>query len=322
MKHVLILGGFGFIGTNIMKFAERDERLARDYRFIVFDRVSRHPHGVEFTNVERTYAGDFSDERFIERIFAECSIDFVVHSLSSTVPATSANARYDVESNLISTLKLLGVMDSHGVRDIVYLSSGGAIYGDVLQKVHNEEDAVYPKSSYGVVKLAVEKYLLSYSELYGFRTLILRLSNPFGKYHYNSRQGVVNIAVRKSLLGERFEIWGGGDGVKDYIYIEDFCKILFQLVGGGVRTDVINVGGGLPLSVNEICAAVAAINPNFSYTHTDASLVDVQSFELDITKLRQAVGRLSFRKFEDSLRETYDWEAANTADGKTATRKS
>lgn len=311
MKTILLLGGFGFIGTNIMKYVDERPDLQSEYSFIVFDRIDHHPHDVEVKCIKRVYAGDFSDEVFLEKIFSENAIDIVVHSLSSTVPATSNNARYDVESNLVATLKLLGVMDRHNVKDIVYLSSGGAIYGDVLQKVHNEEDAVYPKSSYGVVKLSIEKYLLSYAELYRFHTLILRLSNPFGKYHYNERQGVINIAIRKSLRHEHLEVWGSGDGVKDYIYIDDFCFILYHLMGQGVETAVYNVGGGMPLSVNEICKYIQAIAPEFEYEHVKASILDVQSFELDITKLRNKIGRLPFRRFEDALRETYEWQKCN-----------
>lgn len=311
MKTILLLGGFGFIGTNILKYVDAHPDLQAEYSFIVFDRIGHHPHGIHIDCVKRVYAGDFSDEFFLEQIFSENAIDTVIHSLSSTVPATSSNALYDVESNLVPTLKLLGVMERHGVKDIIYLSSGGAIYGDVLQKVHNEEDAVYPKSSYGVVKLCIEKYLLSYAELYGFHTLILRLSNPFGKYHYNERQGVINIAVRKSLRNEALEVWGSGDGVKDYIYIEDFCFILYSLMQQGIETNVYNVGGGLALSVNEICGYVQEIDPLFECTHVKASMLDVQSFELDITKLRNRIGRLPFRRFEDSLRETYEWQKNN-----------
>lgn len=311
MKTILLLGGFGFIGTNIMKYVDEHSELQPEYSFIVFDRINRHPHGVDINCIKKVYAGDFSDEVFLEKIFSENTIDVVIHSLSSTVPATSSNAQYDVESNLVATLKLLGVMDRHNVRDIVYLSSGGAIYGDVLQKVHNEEDAVYPKSSYGVVKLSIEKYLLSYAELYGFHSLILRLSNPFGKYHYNERQGVVNIAIRKSLRNEHLEVWGSGDGVKDYIYVEDFCFILYRLMELKIETAVYNVGGSLPLSVNEICKYIQKIVPNFKHEHVKASNLDVQSFELDITKLRNKLGKLPFRRFEDSLLETYEWQKSN-----------
>ena len=308
MKTILLLGGFGFIGTNILKYVDNHKELSEEYQFIVFDRIKHHPHGVKINCIKRVYVGDFSDETNLDEIFSQNEISFVIHSLSSTVPATCSNTIYDVESNLISTLKLLSVMDRHGVKDIIYISSGGAIYGDVLQKVHNEDDAVYPKSSYGVVKLAIEKYLLSYSELYGFKTLILRLSNPFGKYHYNDRQGVINIAIRKALRKEPLEIWGEGDGVKDYIYIEDFCSVMFELIGFGIESEVYNVGGNLSLSVNDIVGRIREINPEFESVHVKASATDVQSFELDITKLRKKVGRLPFRRFGESLKETYDWQ--------------
>jgi UDP-glucose 4-epimerase len=308
MKTILLLGGFGFLGTNLIKYVDMHDELSCRYKFIVFDRIPEHPHKIRFSSTINVYAGDFSDEIFIEKIFAENTIDIVIHSLSSTVPSTSQNACFDVETNLVSTLKLLSVMDRHGVKDIVYISSGGAIYGDVLEKVHNEEDAVYPKSSYGVVKLAIEKYLLSYAELYGFCPLILRVSNPFGKYHYNNKQGVINIAIRKSLKNEELEIWGSGDGVKDYIYVEDFCSILFRLIDTGVETGVYNVGGGFPLSVNDIFKYIKTINPSFTCNHINESLLDVQSFELDITKLRKKLGKLSYRSFPDALEETYRWQ--------------
>lgn len=306
MKNILLLGGFGFIGTNLLKYI--DSKYSKDYQVIVFDRISSHPHGIEFKCVEKVYAGDFFDETNINRIFHDNKINIVVHLLSSTVPATSNNALYDVESNLISTLKLLGIMDEYGIRDIVYMSSGGAIYGDVLQKVHNEDDAVYPKSSYGVVKLAIEKYLLSYSELYGFHTLILRLSNPYGPYHYNNKQGVINIAIRKALSHEPLQIWGNGEGIKDYIYIEDVCDIIMKLISEGVESNVYNLAASQALSVNEIAEAIKQEIPSFSTEHITASNMDVQSFELDTTKLRKRLGGYKMTSFKEAIRKTIDWQ--------------
>ena len=127
MKNVLILGGYGFLGTNIMKYV--DEHLHQQYRFIVFDKFAKHMGGVEFGCVERTYAGDFTDTALLESIFRENKIDLVIHSLSTTVPVDSANARYDVETNLLPTLDVLALMVKYGVKDIVYISSGGAVYG-------------------------------------------------------------------------------------------------------------------------------------------------------------------------------------------------
>ena len=306
MKTILLLGGFGFIGTNVLKFIDR--QCIDKYDVIVFDKVDHHFHNVSFNCVKKVYAGDFSDVNNIENIFADNSIDLVFHFLSSTVPATSSNARYDVESNLVATLNLLGVMDKYNVKDIVYLSSGGAIYGDHLEKVHNEEDAVYPKSSYGVVKLAIEKYLLSYAELYGFHSLILRLSNPFGPYHYNEKQGIVNIAIRRALSNNTLQIWGDGNGIKDYIFISDVCDILFKMVEDDIETGVYNVASGNALSVNDIVDAIRKYIPDFNVEHVNASVVDVQSFELDITKLRKKLGGFKMTSIDDALRQTIEWQ--------------
>ena len=310
MRTILFLGGFGFISTNILKYI--DKHFSDKYQVVVFDWFPYHPHGISFNCVKKIYSGNFSDESNIIKIFEENQIDLVCHLLSSTVPTTSGNAQYDVETNLIPTLKLLGIMDKYGVRQIVYFSSGGAVYGDFLQKVHNEEDAVYPKSSYGVVKLAIEKYLLSYAELYGFHSLILRLSNPFGPYQYNNKQGVINIAIRKALIGESLEIWGKGNGLKDYIYIEDVCDIVLKLIANDViDTGVYNIASGMSLSVNEIVDYIRTFIPNFNTTHVNASMVDVQNFELDITKLRLKLGGIKMTPFKEALKKTIEWQKSN-----------
>lgn len=306
MQTILLLGGFGFISSNVLAYIDQH---ARDlYQVILFDKFPNHHHGLKFKCVKRIYTGDLSDETSINQIFEENQVDMVFHLLSSTVPATSHNAQYDVESNLISTLKLLAVMDKFGVKNIVYFSSGGAIYGDYLNKVHNEEDAVYPKSSYGVVKLAIEKYLLSYAELYGFKTLILRLSNPYGKYHFNDKQGIVNIAIRKALNGSPLEIWGSGDGIKDYIFVDDVCNILFRLIKDGIETQVYNLAAGSAHSVNEIAHIIKQVMPSFTWHYVNASILDIQSFELDITKLRNRLGGYRFISFEEGIKKTIEWE--------------
>ena len=161
IKNILLLGGFGFLGTNILKFI--DSHFVNQYECIVFDKFSGHPHGVEFDSVRKVYAGDFSDDMFIEKIFQENRIDLIIHLLSTTIPVDSANAQYDVQSNLIPTLNVLNCMVKYDVSSIVYLSSGGAIYGSQSNNLHAETDDVFPISSYGVIKLAIEKYINSWN---------------------------------------------------------------------------------------------------------------------------------------------------------------
>ena len=283
MKTILILGGYGFIGANLMKWVDREQL---PYRFVVFDKFPTHHAGLTFNCVLRSYAGDFADPVIVEQIFTENTIDLVIHSLSSTVPLAAGSARYDVESNLLPTLSLLDTMVRHGVQDIVFFSSGGAVYGESApDRPHRETDELYPKSSYGVVKLAIEKYLFLYKTLYGVRPMVLRLSNPYGLYHYSQRQGIVNIALRAAMVGKPFTVWGDGSATKDYIFVEDVCRIVFSLIERGAYNEVINVASGELLSVNDIMAQIKRLYPAFEWTYQAANVHDVSRVELDTTKL-------------------------------------
>lgn len=281
-QYILLLGGFGFIGTNILKYIDNHKL---GYRVITFDRYVQHPQGLTFDCVDRSYSGDFSDESIFKLIFSQNSIDIVVHCISTTVPVGIQSTRYDVESNLLPTIKLLDVMNSFGVFRIVFLSSGGAVYGDG-RKIHSEEDAVFPKSSYGVVKVAIEKTLFQYAFTTGLKPLIIRLSNPYGRYHSSNRQGIVNIALKKAAKGEKLIVWGDGSATKDYIFIDDFCGMLFEMISKSVWMNVINVGSGYLYSVNDILNEVKKLFPGFSWEYHPANKTDVSYLCLNLDRLR------------------------------------
>ena len=306
MKTILIIGGYGFLGTNILKYIE--DYLKEQYRAIVIDRFPENRDGLELSCVAKSYAGDFSDSTFLDRVFSESRIDLVIHSLSTTIPSLSFNARYDVETNLLPTLELLNCMVHHGVKEVVYISSGGAVYGDSRGVPHKETDDVFPISSYGVVKLAIEKYLMQYARQYGLKPLILRLSNPFGPYHYSMQQGICNVAIDTALAGKPFTVWGNGMTRKDYIYVGDFLKILFQLIQKDVFGEVFNIGSGHLASVNEILHIVKKNVPDFEWTYSDSMQNDVSQFELDTSKLRQVIGEYEFLGLEEGIRRVFDWK--------------
>lgn len=308
MKTILILGGYGFLGTNVMKYI--DAHLHGAYRCIVFDKIEHHPFKVQFNSVYKTYAGDFTDRQILERIFSENVIDMVIHSLSTTIPVSTSTAKYDVETNLLPTIEVLNLMVKNGVKDIIFFSTGGAIYGTRDNKPHVETDAVYPVSSYGVIKLAIEKYMMQYAQLYDLHPLIVRISNPYGPYHYSQKQGVINVAVAKAIHNEVLEIWGGGNDKKDYIYVEDFVDILFRLISKNIYNEVINVGSGQLLSVNEIVDYVKKYEPKFEYLYKELRQNDASHFELDTAKLRALIGDFPYTDIEQGLSRTYDWTKA------------
>lgn len=304
-KNILLLGGYGFLGTNIIKYI--DDKLNGEYEVIVFDKFSKHPAGVEFECVSRSYSGDFSDTKLINSIFDDNIIDLVIHCISTTVPASAFNARYDIETNLIPTIGLLNCMIKHRVHDIVYISSGGAVYGNASQTAHKEDDDVFPVSSYGVVKLAIEKYMMQYSELHGLNPLILRLSNPYGPWHYSMKQGICNIAIKNAIEGATFTVWGDGNGTKDYIFVEDFTDILFRLISTKLSPIVINIGSGNCFSVNDVLLAVKDLCPSFCWEYSNASELDVSKFSLNTDKLKTLIGEYSFTSLAEGLEKTLIW---------------
>lgn len=307
MTTILLLGGYGFIGANIMKYM--DTAFTDEYRVVVFDRFPRHLDNIHFDCAVKTYAGDFSDEYLMERVFTENRIDVVIHSLSASVPSSSKDNAFDLQFNVIPTISLLNTMTKHGVDKIVFISSGGAIYGDhyVDKKGHLEDEVLFPKSAYGVSKLVIEKYLYLYQVQYGIKSLVLRLSNPYGPYHYSQKQGIINIALESALKGELFEIWGDGNGKKDYIYIGDFCKILLNLIEQDWRAyRVFNVGSGELLSVNQIVESIKVICPTFNWTHREANALDVKDFRLDLTALNSIIN-IKSTPLHDGLEKTVRW---------------
>lgn len=299
MQTILLLGGYGFLGTNLMKHVDKEKL---PYRFIVFDRYIKHHAGITFNCIEKSYAGDFADSALLESIFNENHIDVVIHSLSSTVPMTSFSARFDIESNLLPTIQLMDLMVKYHVMKIVFFSSGGAVYGEsIAGHPHKENEAVYPKSSYGVVKLAIEKYMFQYKEVYGIQPLVLRLSNPYGEYHYSEKQGIINIALRAAQAGKSFHVWGDGTATKDYIYVGDVCRIVFELIKKDVYGEVINVASGELLSVNEILSLIKHRYTNFVWEYQPASVSDVSRVELDNNNLMKHIN-IIFRKFVEYVR--------------------
>lgn len=305
-KNILLLGGFGFLGTNILKYI--DANYTNLYDCIVFDKFNTHSHGVAFNCLKKVYAGDFTDDVLVEKIFKENTIDVVIHVLSTTIPVDSANAQYDVQSNLIPTLNVLNCMVKYNVPSIVYISSGGAIYGSQSGHPHAENDDVYPISSYGVIKLAIEKYIMQYAQLYKLQPMIIRLSNPYGPYHYSMKQGIVNVAIQKAIRAEVLNIWGDGCGKKDYIYVTDFVEILFLLLHKANFMGVINLGSGSVSSVNDIVVEIQKNIPSLAYQYTEAQTFDVAHFELDISKLRTIIGDYPFTLLTDGIAKTIEWE--------------
>ena len=305
MEKNLVVGGSGFLGLNWLAYLQQH---GAGSEVVVF--AHEKPAGIEFPSFVTFVEGDYADATALEDLFSAHHFDRVFHFASSIIPAISSeNIRQDIESNLLPTIGLMEMMKKHQVSKLLYLSTGGAVYGNVTEEKVKEDYPCKPISSYGIIKLAVEHYIELYAKLYQIDYLILRLSNPFGEFHRSPKQGVINIAVRKALKGELMTVWGDGSQAKDYIYAADIGKAIDGLIKAGVKNETINVGSGESLSLNTIIQRIQAKLPAFQVEYKDAKLTDVQKICLDTTKLAAKMN-WDITSFDQALEATITYEKA------------
>jgi UDP-glucose 4-epimerase len=250
-KSILVLGGNGFIGRHVVA-----EFVATGHDVRVFDRPRQNrmlepwmQSGVEW------HTGDFLNKADLLRALE--GISTVVHLISMTVPQNSfENPVHDVETNLIGTLRLLAAMKEKGVRRILYISSGGAVYGSPVYLPIDENHPTNPIVPYGICKLAIEKYLLMYAHTEELQAICLRVSNPYGPgQRIEKAQGVLTALLHKTLSGLPLEIWGNGEVRRDFLYVQDVAKafvLAFQYLENGGSKRIFNIGAGQSWSINQL----------------------------------------------------------------------
>lgn len=300
MKTVLILGGFGFIGSNLI-----EELLSRgSYNVVVF----------EFKGVVNRFSdrvtvcyGDYNNTEDLECIFRNYSIDTVFHLISTTVPITSNdNLEYDIDSNLIGSIRLFKLMIKHHVKRLVFLSSGGTVYGKASSDKVDENHPTDPISAHGIIKLSIEKYIQLHHHLHDLNYLILRVSNPFGPDHISDKQGIVNVAIRRAFNHEPLVIWGDGSVVRDYIYVKDVAHIMAKVIEKDIWNKVINVGTGIGYSINDILQLISELPLDLTVEYSQALKYDVPYIVLNNNKLKSFIDYKP-TEIRKAIRCTYEW---------------
>jgi UDP-glucose 4-epimerase len=245
-ERCLVLGGGGFIGQHLC-----EALLAADYKVRVFERprLTKHElhHKLEWVD------GDFTNEIDVAEAVSDCH--WVFHLISTTLPKTSNdNPLYDLESNVAATLRLLeSLRDSSIVKKLIFISSGGTVYGIPQSTPISEAHATNPMSAYGISKLSIEKYLELYRLLHGLNYAVVRLANPYGEYQrVHASQGAIPVFMHKALHDEPIDVWGDGSVVRDYIYIADVIEAMVKTMNYDGEERIFNIGSGQGTSLVEL----------------------------------------------------------------------
>jgi UDP-glucose 4-epimerase len=219
-------------------------------------------------------------------------VDHVVYAVGSSSPIESdLNPAADVLAVVPPVIQLLELLRLRPSVGLTYLSSGGAVYGNVSSPLVDEDTLPEPISSYGILKLTTEKYLQMYAELHGIPIRILRVANAYGPGQpWAKGQGIVARMMRSALTGTRFPVFGDGQSVRDYVYIDDIAQVVAGLIAGQDGHRVLNLGSGNGHTILDLIRLVEevtgrAINVDFK----QARSFDVRSNVLDIQRLRQTL---------------------------------
>lgn len=294
----LVTGGNGFIGSGLV-----DRLRAQGHRVRVLDQAPPRSD-VDWRGVDYVRGG-LQDVSSISMLLD--GVDVVFHLASSTVPSTSnRDPVFDVQSNLVGALNLCKAMIDTGRRRLVFFSSGGTVYGNPNLLPVPESHSLHPISSYGVVKVAIEKYLMMYGELGSLDPLILRPSNPYGPRQSGAGvQGVIAAFLEKARTGDGVHIWGDGEIVRDYLYIDDLLDFAV-LAGFGRSTGLVNVGSGVGHTLNQVVEAVLrATGVRLPVTYAPARDYDVAEIVLDITRAKSEFGWQPKTGLEEGIGATW-----------------
>lgn len=280
---ILVLGGGGFIGYHLV---EDLVAVGHEVKVLGRSRISGRPlpAGVKYVS------GELADSQLMRELLMD--VDAVAHLISATVPATGdKNPGKDVELNLLGTLSLLEDMAACNVTRILYLSSGGTVYGKPQEVPIPEGHILDPICSYGVVKVAIESYLKLYEIKSGLRPVVIRASNPYGLYQGNlGVQGIIGTYLNLALKHQPIEIWGDGSTIRDYIHVKDLSSLCVKVLLSD-KVGVYNGGSGTGTSVLHIAEIVQEITGNpIPVVYKPHRSLDVPISVLDIERAKMDFG--------------------------------
>lgn len=296
MRRILVLGGSGFLGRNLCRYlADCGETVYS------FD-MALPEHG----DVRIHYiAGDFFDDYTLQKLVE--GMDVIFHAIGTLNPGNS-NQKYLVgyERDFVQTVKLCSYIKDTDCR-MIFFSSGGTVYGNQIKQPITEDAVPVPINHYGNLKLCIENTIRIFNFQMKKNMLVARISNPYGPgQDYHKGVGFIDAAIKQAISGETIEIWGDGMVVRDYIYIDDVCKMLYALMDYHGETEVFNLSSNTGTTQNHIVDIIKNISPEVQVVYKPGRSVDAKKIILDNTRIR-SICNFDMVPLEDGILKYYNY---------------
>lgn len=308
---ILVLGGGGFIGHAVLTALR-----STGSRIRVLDRQScSDPLYLHGSDIE-WLIGEVADHNVL--VGAMDGVHSIIHLASPSSPAVSeSNWGKDVQHQVIETLGIIEAMTTAKVPRMVFVSSGGTVYGNGHHAAVDERASTHPLSIYGINKLATEQFIEHARRTRQLSPVILRVSNVYGRGQSTNRaQGLIGTAIARAHDGAPLRIWGDGLAVRDFVHVDDVARAIMASLAYRGQHFLFNIGSGIARSVKEVIATIEAIGQTSVPTEfLPARQLDVA---FNVLNCRRALAELDWKPeipFEQGLADTISWFRNQAAHG-------
>jgi len=294
----VVLGGGGFLGVNLCRRLASSGAQVRAFgRRCPFDLP-----GVEWRQ------GDFCDTAALASAIGSC--ETVFHLVHNYMPQSAdLNMAEDIQQSVISSLALLEICRRLKVKRIVFVSSGGTVYGPTQHVPTPETASTDPISSYGISKLTIEKYLRLYEHHHGLSFRVLRTANLFGPFQLpGKKQGAIAALISCALRNQVFEIWGDGSAVRDYVYVDDVVDALLLAAEDESEERIFNIGSGEGHNLLQLITEIEAnLGVRLAVRRAKGRAIDVPVSILAIERAATILGWTPKTPFAVGIKQTVEW---------------
>lgn len=282
MYSILIIGGAGFIGSNLTQLLSN-----HNYNITAVDQfafeIQPDCKNVSFVQ------GNITDSNFLALLFRKSKFDIVIHLVSSLIPSSNySDFNSSRDLNTFSSFELMRQMEENNVKKIIFFSSGGTVYGNNKNDIIREDSRLLPENYYGFSKLLIEEYIQLQFRLNKLKFVIVRPSNPYGNgQKTHSKQGIIAVAMGKLINNEALEIWGDGSVIRDYLHVSDLCMAIYAIIKNDSWNKIYNIGSSEGVSINGIINIIEEVSQKkLIVNYLSSRAEDVPRNVLDTTKIK------------------------------------
>lgn len=284
--NILILGAASFIGKNLIG------KLSKNNTLTIVDKKKNFFDDIDLKDNVSIVESTFDENTDFDTLLT--GQDIVYHLVSTVIPATSnQHIKQDIENNVIFSSMLFDSCVKNNIKKVIFISSGGAVYGKEGISPLSESTLTKPITSYGIQKVTIENLLYLYNYMYGLDYKVVRLANPYGPYQRpNGGLGAVTAFTYKALNNEEITVYGDGSVVRDYIYIDDAITGILNIADDVSEEKIFNLGSGNGTSIKELLDAISMVlNKKLNVTYKEGRTVDVPINYLDMSKYINTFGK-------------------------------